>query len=300
MSHEQRERIKAQLGRPSVAASSDRTIAQIRAGFAAFMKTMRVPAGTHSVETSLGGCAALLVEPDADVRPGTILYFHGGSFLMGSPETGMPLTASLVARTRMRSFSLDYRLAPEHPFPAAIEDGVAAYRDLLDRGISSAAIAFAGDSAGGGLCITTCLKARSEGLPLPVAIVTFSAGLDATRSGESIDSKNGLDPFFTRESFRESGQMYLGGADPNQELLSPAILADLTGFPPLLLQVGTNELLLDDSTRLAARAREAEVDVILDVTANVPHVFQGYNGVLEEADQALDRAALFLTQHLLR
>lgn len=298
MSREQRDHIKAELGRPGVAASSDRSIEQIRADFARFMATMRVPAGTRSHSTTLGARRALLVEAERGTRPGTILYFHGGSCLMGSPETGMPLTASLVVRTGMRSYSLDYRLAPEHPFPAAIEDCVAAYRDLLDQGVAPASIAFAGDSAGGGLCVTSCLKARSEGLPLPSAIVTFSAGLDFTRTGESADTKDGIDPFFTRESFHASGGMYLGGADPRQELLSPAIYADLKGFPPLLLQVGTNELLLDDSTRLAKRARDAEVDVILDVTANVPHVFQGYNGVLEEADQALDRAALFLAQHV--
>lgn len=298
MSREQRQRIKAELGRPRVAASSERSIEQIRTDFAAFMATMQVPKGTYSRPTTLGARRALLVEPEQNARPGTILYFHGGSCLMGSPETGVPLTASLVVRTGMRSFSLDYRLAPEHPFPAAIDDCVAAYRALLDLGIAPTSIAFAGDSAGGGLCVTSSLKARSEGLPLPGAIVTFSAGLDFTRTGESADTKNGIDPFFTRESFRASGDMYLGGADPRQELLSPAVFGDLTGFPPLLLQVGTNELLLDDSTRLAARARDAEVDVILDVTADVPHVFQGYNGVLEEADQALDRAALFLTQHV--
>lgn len=298
MSREQRERIKAELGKPAVVASSNRSMTQIRAGFAAFMATMQVPAGTHTTATTLAGRHALLVEAERGSREGTILYFHGGSFLMGSPDTAMSLTASLVVRTGMRSFSLDYRLAPENPFPAAIEDCVAAFRELLDQGVAPTSIAFAGDSAGGGLCITACLKARAEGLPLPGAIITFSAGLDATRSGESVDTKNGVDPFFSRESFAASGSMYLGGADPNQELLSPAVLADLTGFPPLLLQVGTNELLLDDSTRLAARARNADVDVILDVTANVPHVFQAYNGVLEEADQALDRAALFLIQHV--
>ncbi|MCS2159017.1 alpha/beta hydrolase [Scandinavium sp. H11S7] len=296
MSHEQREEIKMKLGLPAVAASSDRSIEQIRAGFAAFMKTMRIPSGTLVSNTTLGGQRALIVERETDKRAGTILYFHGGSFLMGSPETGMALTASLVVRTGIRSISLDYRLAPEHPFPAAIEDCTAAYRELLEQGVDPASIVFAGDSAGGGLCITTCLKARSEGLPLPAAILTFSAGLDATRSGASVDTKNGIDPFFTRESFRASGGMYLADADPHQELLSPAVYANLTGFPPLLLQVGTNELLLDDSTRLAERARDAEVDVILDVTANVPHVFQGYNGVLEEADNALDRAALFIRQ----
>jgi epsilon-lactone hydrolase len=298
MSREQRDRINAKLGRPDAAAFANLSIEQVRAGFAGFMATMQVPAGTRSSATTLGSRPALLVETEGRASAGTILYFHGGAYSMGSPQTAMALTASLVARTGMQSFSLDYRLAPEHPFPAAIEDCLAAYRDLLDQGAAPRSIAFAGDSAGGGLCITTCLSARSEGLPLPAAIVTFSGGFDATRSGESMDTKDGIDPFFTRNSLNASGSMYLGGADPHQELLSPALLADLAGFPPLMLQVGTNELLLDDSTRLAKRARDAEVDVILDVTANVPHVFQGYNGVLEEADHALDRAALFLAQHV--
>lgn len=298
MSRKQREDIKNKLVLPTIAASADRTLEQIRAGFAAFMKTMHIPLGTQISSTTLGERKALLVEKKQDKRDGIILYFHGGSFLMGSPETAMTLTASLVLRTGIKAISLDYRLAPEHPFPAAIEDGTAAYRELLKQGISHESIVFAGDSAGGGLCITTCLKARSEQLPLPAAIVTFSAGLDATRTGASVDTKHGIDPYFTREGFRSSGSMYLGDADPNQELLSPAVYADLTGFPPILLQVGTNELLLDDSTRLAQRARDAEVDVILDVTANVPHVFQCYNGVLEEADYALDRAALFIKQNI--
>lgn len=158
----------------------------------------------------------------------------------------------------------------------------------------------AGDSAGGGIAVTTCLLARDAGLPMPAAVVAFSPGLDATPSGGSIDGKTGIDPFFTRESLGVTGAMYLADADPDQELLSPATRADLTGFPPLLLQVGTNEVPLDDSTRMAARARAAGVDVILDVTADVPHVFQSLTGILDEADQALDRAALFLTQHLRR
>jgi acetyl esterase/lipase len=118
-----------------------------------------------------------------------------------------------------------------------------------------------------------------------------------TRTGESVTAKESADPFFTRASLERTGSLYLAGRDPHHPLLSPATLADLTGFPPMLLQVGTNEVLLDDSTRLAARARAAGVDVILDVTADVPHVFQAYTGALDEADEALDRAALFLTQH---
>ncbi len=128
--------------------------------------------------------------------------------------------------------------------------------------------------------------------------MAFSPGLDGTRTGESMDTKAGIDPYFTRQSLQVTGAMYLAGQDPHQELISPALFGDLTGFPPMLLQVGTNEVLLDDSTRLAARARAAGVDVILDVTADVPHVFQAFTGVLDEADHALDRAALFLVQHV--
>lgn len=130
------------------------------------------------------------------------------------------------------------------------------------------------------------------------AVVAFSPGLDKTRSGASMESKAGVDPFFTRESFVYTDAIYLAGQYPNHELVSPSRFADLRGFPPLLLQVGTNEVLLDDSTLMADRARAADVDVILDITADVPHVFQTFAGVLDEADQALDRAALFITQHL--
>jgi epsilon-lactone hydrolase len=270
----------------------------MREGFAAFMGAFAVPAGVRRTPAELAARPAVLVEPEGEAQPGTILYFHGGSFSLGSPETAMVLTANLVRRTRVRAISLDYRLAPEHPFPAAIDDCVAAFRSLLDSGIDPASIVFAGDSAGGGLTVTTCLAAQGAGLPMPAAIAAFSPGLDHTRSGATMSTKEGVDPFFTAEGMGHTGEMYLGGQDPNQPLLAPAVHADLTGFPPILLQVGTNELLLDDSVRLAERAREADVDVILDVTAGVPHVFQAFAGMLDEADQALDRAALFLTQHL--
>ena len=246
----------------------------------------------------LGDRPAVLVEPADDAEAATILYFHGGSFVVGSPDTAMALTGNLVARTGFRALSLDYRLAPEHPFPAAIEDALGAYRALLAGGADPATIAFAGDSAGGGLAVATCLAARDAGLPMPAAIAAFSPALDMTWTGGSMETKAGIDPLFTRAALQATGALYLAGQDPHQPLLSPAVLADLAGFPPMLLQVGTREILLDDSTRFAARARDAGVDVILDVTADVPHVFQMFAGVLDEADRALDRAALFLTQHM--
>ena len=158
MSREQRRKIDAMLRRPRP--STPQTLEERRTGFAAMMATMRVPEGIITSTIELGERPSLLVEPEQPARPGTILYFHGGSFCFGSPETAMSLTANLVVRVSVRAISLDYRLAPEHPFPAAIDDCLAAYRDLLDQGTDPTSIAFAGDSAGGGLCVTTCLKAR--------------------------------------------------------------------------------------------------------------------------------------------
>lgn len=318
MSREQLGRIDAMLRQPAPTGPTEpRSVEEIRAGFRALMAGMIVPHDAiRTAPTTLGDRPALRVDPKdggaaagqdgpgAGMGPGsgsgsgTILYFHGGGWVFGSPETALSLTGNLVARTGLAAYSLDYRLAPEHPFPAAIEDCLSAYRALLDRGEDPSAIAFAGDSAGGGLAVTTCLAARDAGLPQPAALLAFSPGLDATRSGASMRTKEGVDPIFTGAALDRTGAMYLGGADPRQPLLSPAVLADLTGLPPMLIQVGANELLLDDSTRLAARASEAGVDVILDITADAPHVFQAFAGVLDEADEALDRAALFLRQRL--
>lgn len=300
MSRSQRRAVHA-MARMATSEAAERSIEEQRAGFAAMMAMFEVPSEVRVGETVLGGVPAALVEAlgaGSAAHAGTILYFHGGSYAFGSPETAMGLTASLVVRSGVRSLSLDYRLAPEHPFPAANDDCLAAYRALLDDGVAPGSIVFAGDSAGAGLAVTTCLTARSAGVPMPAGIVAFSAGLDHTYSGASMDTKDGMDPFFTAEGMRGGGQLYLAGRDPNHELLSPVICADFSGFPPMLLQVGGNELLLDDSVRLAARARDAGVDVILDVTAGVPHVFQSFIRELDEAGEALDRAALFIRQRL--
>ena len=296
MSKQQRAAVDARLR--SAAFDGSRPLEELRTGFAAMMGADGpLPAGVNLTDGLLGGRPAVEFALPAPPTGAVILYFHGGSWVVGSPLTAQHLTAALVRRTGARAVSLDYRLAPEYPFPAAIEDGVAAYRELLES-VPAEQIILAGDSAGGGLSITTLLAARDEGLPMPAAVVAFSPGLDASRSGESITTKAAVDPILTRASLQATGELHRAGQDPHQPLLSPALYADLTGLPPLLLQVGSNEMLLDDSTRMATRAAAAGVDVILDVTADVPHVFQSFEGILDEADAALDRAGRFILDHL--
>jgi epsilon-lactone hydrolase len=256
------------------------------------------PAGVTVTDGTLGGRPALEITPDEVTSGGTILYFHGGGWVYGSPRTAASLTAALVRHVGAAAVLPEYRLAPEHPFPAALEDGLAAYRALLASGVPAERIALAGDSSGGGLAVGLLLLARDAGLPMPACAVLFSAGLDATRTGASMDGKRDVDPLFDRVSLARLSAHYLAGAEPRQPLVSPAVVGDLSGLPPTLLQVGTNEVLLDDSTRFAARAADAGVDVVLDVTDDVPHVFQSLHAYLDEAVDALERAADFLRRHL--
>lgn len=181
MSKEQRAIIDATLRQPRP--GGRQSVEEIRAGFRAMMAKMIIPGGIRTTATTLGPRPALLVEPADGPRAGTILYFHGGGYVFGSPETALSLTGNLVAKTGFRAFSLEYRLAPEHPFPAAIEDTLSAYRALLDSGEDPSSIVFAGDSAGGGLTVTTCLAARDADLPMPAAIVAFSP--DSTPPGRA-------------------------------------------------------------------------------------------------------------------
>jgi len=279
---------------------ADETLEQRRAGFVLAMGR-ELPAGTRTTATTLGGRPAVDVVPGGptgDTRePGVLLYLHGGGYLLGSAETHAGLAAQLAQRAGVPAVLLDYRLAPEHPFPAAVDDALAAYRELLERGTSPARTVLAGDSAGAGLAVATLVAARRAGLPLPAAAVLFSPFADLTLSGDSIDALAATDPLFTRASLQEYVTAYLAGQDPADELASPG-LADLHGLPPLLIQVGAHEVLLDDAVRLAARAGAADVDVTLEIVAGVPHVFQNRFGELDDADAALDRAGRFLTDHL--
>ncbi|MFG2785358.1 alpha/beta hydrolase fold domain-containing protein [Streptomyces prunicolor] len=200
-------------------------------------------------------------------------------------------------RTGAKVYSVDYRLAPEHPYPAAVDDALAAYEALLDNGIAPSDIVLAGESADGGLVVATLVNARDRGLPLPAAAYVMSPYADLTLAGASIDTRRAADPLLSRELLEPRVTDYTAGQDPALALISP-VFADLSGLPPLLIQVGSHEVLLDDAVRLAQQAAGADVSVTLDVTPGVPHVFQAYGPLLDEATAALERAGQFLTARL--
>ena len=196
----------------------------------------------------------------------------------------------------MKAVTLDYRLAPEHPYPAAADDAVAAYEGLLDQGIDPGQIALAGESAGGGLAIATLLALRDAGRPLPCSAYVMSPYVDLTLSGDTLPEKQAVDPILSPEGLRLRVPDYVAGAMAEDPRISP-IFGDLAGLPPLLIQVGSHEILLSDALRLAVRAARDDVAVTLEVTPGVPHVFQGFAAMLDEGDAALARASAFLDEH---
>ncbi|MFJ8704431.1 alpha/beta hydrolase [Streptomyces ardesiacus] len=268
-----------------------------RTGYDAFM--MRpMPRGVRTESTVMGGRAALELIPEhMENKSARLLYIHGGAFVMGSPTGYAGFVAQLTNRASIHTVSVDYRLAPEHPFPAAVDDALGAYRELLDQGTPADSIVLAGDSAGGNLVLAALLSARQAGHAMPAGAVLMSPVTDLSMASESMASKNGIDPLFVPEALAGPFAEYLAGTDPRAELASP-VHADFSGFPDLLIQVGTHELLLDDATRLAARAAAHDVNVTLEVEAGAPHVFQiGYE-TSQTAASALDRIALFIGRAL--
>jgi acetyl esterase/lipase len=216
---------------------------------------------------------------------------------MGDAFLAADLASQVGRRTRAKVISVDYRLAPEHPYPAAVDDALAAYKALLHDGTAPTDIAFAGESAGGGLAIATLVNARDHGLPLPAAAFVMSPYVDLTLAGATMETKREVDPLMSLEALRARVTDYTSGHDAALGLISP-IFADLSGLPPLIIQAGTHEVLLDDAIRLARQAAIADVEVTLDLTPDVPHVFQSFHAMLDEGAAALDRAGQLLSAHL--
>lgn len=263
--------------------------------------TPKVPAGFRLRVT--GGEAATplageWIEPQHPApgrQPRLIFYLHGGGYYFCSPATHRAITFGLASRAAATVFALDYRLAPEHPFPAALDDSVAAYRALLAAGTDPGSIVIAGDSAGGGLALATLVALRDAGERLPAGAVLFSPWADLSASGDSIVSNHGQDPMFAGPSIAKAAKLYLGDTPPTHPLASP-VYADLRGLPPLFVQVGSTEVLLDDSVRIAGNARAAGVPTHLRVWPRMPHVWQIFAPFLPEARRALSEAADFVAQ----
>jgi monoterpene epsilon-lactone hydrolase len=218
-------------------------------------------------------------------------------YVMSDAFLAAGLASQVGRRTHAKVISVDYRLAPEHPYPAAVDDALAAYQALLQTGIASSDIAFAGESAGGGLAVATLVNARDHGLPLPAAAFVMSPYVDLTLAGTTMETRREVDPLLSRELLQARIPDYTAGQDTALGLISP-IFADLSGLPPLIIQAGSHEVLLDDAVRLAGQAAIADVEVTLEITPKVPHVFQAYSPMLDEAGTALDRAGVSLSEYL--
>lgn len=244
-----------------------------------------------------GGVPVLDVTVSGIEPRGVLVYLHGGAYTMGSAAAVVGLASELARRAGVHVISVDYRLAPEYPYPAALHDALAVYRAVLGSGADPCRVVVAGESAGGGLALATLVGLAAHHLPQPSSAVVLSPWADLTLSGESVRAKANADPIVTADGLRRRAHDYAAGLDPADPRLSP-VFADLRGLAPLLIQAGGNEILLDDATRLAARAARAGVEVTLEVTPGVPHVFQSFSGALEEADAALDRAGAFVRAHL--
>jgi monoterpene epsilon-lactone hydrolase len=265
--------------------------------FADLLSAIPLPGDVRTEEGVLGDVRVVTITVDGTTPTGTMLYFHGGAYALGSAALSAGLASELARRSGARAVSVDFALAPEHPYPAALDDAVAAYQALLDDGIPGEDIVFAGESSGGGLALAATRRIMSTGLRRPAAIYLASPWADLTTTGASMTTKADVDPSVTPDGLRRRARDYAADHDLADGRLSP-VFADLTDFPPLLIQVGGNEVLVDDATRLATRAAADGVSVTLEVTPEVPHVFVGFAGMLDEADEALTRAGQFMRANL--
>jgi acetyl esterase/lipase len=295
VSTEQRENLDAILRQSAFPPGSD--VNEQRRQLRELISAQPLPADVTVTAAALGGVPIAEITVDGIEPRHLVLYFHGGVYVMGDAFLAADLASQVGRRTRAKVISVDYRLGPEHPYPAAVDDALAAYEALLHNGAAPSDIVFAGESAGGGLAIVTLVNARDHGLPLPAAAFVMSPYADLTLAGATMETKREADPLMSREGLQPRVTDYTSGQDAALGLISP-IFADLSGLPHLIIQAGTHEVLLDDAIRLARQGATADVEVTLDITPGVPHVFQAYYPILDEAAAALDRAGQLLSARL--
>ncbi len=273
--------------------SDSLTIAERRAQYERAEKVFPTPPDVKVERVSAPAAPAEWLRPPSAVPGRVVLYLHGGGYVIGSPRSHRHLAAAIAGAAGASALLLDYRLAPEHPFPAAVEDATAAYRWLLDQAIAPERIVIAGDSAGGGLTVATLLALREARVPLPAGGVCISPWVDLTCSGASYATKAAADPIVRRAGVEEMARAYLGATPPRTPLASP-LFADLRGLPPLLIHVGSDEVLLDDAVQLADRAKAGGVDATLEIYDRMIHVWHWFLPMLDEAQTAVEAIGRFV------
>jgi acetyl esterase/lipase len=269
------------------------SLAEQRARIESLADFFPVPEGAEIEPATVGGIAGEWTRGRRARRDAAVLYLHGGGYVIGSPKSHRHLTAALSEASGLSLFVPDYRLAPEHPFPAALEDAVAAYKGLLESGLSPACLAIAGDSAGGGLTIATLVALRERKIPLPACAVGISPWTDLSQGGEAYRTRLARDPMVSKDGLDAMAAAYLAGADAKTPLASP-LFADLSGLPPLLLQVGTEEALYDDTVGLKQRAEAAGVEVSAESWGGMMHVWHIFHPILSEGRDAIARIGAYL------
>jgi acetyl esterase/lipase len=261
-------------------------------------RLQRPPKGSAFTPVSLDGLPVEWIEGPGASSKGVVLLLHGGAFVTGSPATHRELAARISAAAGMRVLSLDYRLAPEHPFPAAVEDAVKGYDWLLNQGHSPAELVIGGESSGGGLALQTLLALKDRGVPMPSAAVFLSPVTDwVAFDGESYTTRAKLDPLLTLQQCQFTAGLYAGDSPAPKTLLQPTDM-DLSRLPPMWIQVGDHEVLLSDAERLAERAAEAGVAVDFKVWPGLWHVFQAAAGFVPEGKESIEELGRFLRKHI--
>lgn len=272
-------------------------VEQFRAWYEGFTSEFPLAEDIVCERVGAGGVPAEWIYAPKAADDRVLIWLHGGGYIIGSMRTHREPLSRLSRASGARVLGLDYRLAPENPFPAAVQDSVAAYRWLLDRGVEPKKIAIGGDSAGGGLTMATLVALRYMGEPLPAAGISHSGWTDLANSGETMVTKAEADPLIDKEMLENMAMTYLGDKDRTAPFASP-YYADLRGLPPLLVQVGSAEVLLDDSLRFAENAKAAGVDVTLEVWDDMPHVWQVFASFLPEGQQAIEHCGEFVRKHM--